>query len=183
MKTKKIPETFLIPETLGVSYVEMQDMYAGNAQRSRWPAKGIAVWQQPSWSATLSMLSRWLVQPSHRVTSPLGLDSLQNVLIHHLILLSLSHFHRILPSHPLFPRLQPSQDPNLSLAHPNREASPLIRFRCPCITFLSHHQLSILPCIVWDYCQCTPSRSLPHRGPSMAQCSTLHLAVPPAILA
>lgn len=104
-------------------------------------------------------------------------------LIHHLILLSLSHFHRILPSHPLFPRLQPSQDPSLSLAHPNREASPLIRFRCPCITFLSHHQLSILPCIVWDYCQCTPSRSLPHRGPSMAQCSTLHLAVPPAILA
>lgn len=45
MKKKKSPETLLTPETLGVSYVEMQDMYAGNAQRSRWPARGIAVWQ------------------------------------------------------------------------------------------------------------------------------------------
>lgn len=43
MKKKKTPETFLTPETLGVSYVEMPDMFAGNAQRSRWPARGIAV--------------------------------------------------------------------------------------------------------------------------------------------
>lgn len=70
MKKKKTPETSLTPEILGVSYVEMPDMFAGNAQRSRWPARGIVVWQQPSWFVILSMLSRWLVQPSNRVISP-----------------------------------------------------------------------------------------------------------------
>lgn len=33
------------PETSGVLYVEMQDMYGGSAQRSSWPVRGIAVWQ------------------------------------------------------------------------------------------------------------------------------------------
>lgn len=65
MKRRKTPETFLTPETSttlatletpetsDVSYVEMRDMYEGNAQKSSWPVRGIAVWQQPSWSATL----------------------------------------------------------------------------------------------------------------------------------
>lgn len=104
-------------------------------------------------------------------------------LIRHLTLLSLSHFHRTLPNPLPLPRLHPSQDPNPSLAHLSREPSPLIRFRCLCITFLSHHQLSILPCTIWDCCQCTPSRFLPHPGLFMAQWSILHQAVPPAILA
>lgn len=102
---------------------------------------------------------------------------------HHLILLSLSHFHRTLPSQLLLPSLHLSQDPSLSLAHLSREPNLPIRSRCHCITFPSHHQLSILPCTIWDCCQCTLSRSLPHPGPSMARWSTLHQAVPPAILA
>lgn len=75
MKRKKTPETStpetsMTPETLetsDVSYVAMQDMYEGSVQRSSWLVRGIAVWQQPSWSATLSMSNKWLVQPSHRV--------------------------------------------------------------------------------------------------------------------
>lgn len=65
MKRRKTPETFLTPETStiletletpetsDVLYVEMQDMYEGSARRSSWLVRGIAVWQQPSWSATL----------------------------------------------------------------------------------------------------------------------------------
>lgn len=104
-------------------------------------------------------------------------------LIHHLILPSPNHSHRILPHQLPLPRLHPSQDPNPNLAHLSREPSPPIRSRCLYITFPSHHQLSILPCTIWDCCQCTPSRSLPPPGLSMAQWSTLHQAVPPAILA
>lgn len=81
MKRRKTPEIFLIPEismtleTLetpeisDVLYVEMQDMYEGSAQKSSWPVKGIVMWQQPNWFVTLSMPSRWLVQPSNRVTN------------------------------------------------------------------------------------------------------------------
>lgn len=104
-------------------------------------------------------------------------------LIHHLILLSPSHLHRTLPNPLPLPSLHLSQDPNPSLAHLSRGPSPPIRSRCLCITFLSHHQLSILPCTIWDCCQCTPSRSLPHPGLFTAQWSILHQAAPPAILA
>lgn len=104
-------------------------------------------------------------------------------LIHHLILLSPNHSHRTLPRQLLLPSLHPSQDPSLSLGHLSREPSPHIKSKCPCITFPSHHQLSILPCTTWDCCQCTPSRSLPRPGPSMARWSTLLQAVPPAIWA
>lgn len=104
-------------------------------------------------------------------------------LIHHLILLSPSHFHRTLPSQLPLLSLHPSRDPNPSLALLSREPSPPIRSRCLCITFPSHHQLSILPCTIWDCCRCTLSRSLPHPGLSMVQWSILHQAVPPAILA
>lgn len=57
MKRRKTPETFLTPETSttletletpetsDVLSVEMQDMCEGNAQRSSWPVRGIAVWQ------------------------------------------------------------------------------------------------------------------------------------------
>lgn len=104
-------------------------------------------------------------------------------LIHHLILLSPSHFHRTLPSQLPLLSLHPSRDPNPSLALLSREPSPPIRSRCLCITFPSHHPLSILPCTIWDCCRCTLSRSLPHPGLSMVQWSILHQAVPPAILA
>lgn len=101
-------------------------------------------------------------------------------LIHHHFLLSPSHFPRTLPNQLPLPSLHPSQDPNPSLAHLSKEPNLPIRSRCLCITFPSHHQLSILPCTTWDCCQCMPSRSLPHPGLSMAQWSTLHQAMPPA---
>lgn len=104
-------------------------------------------------------------------------------LTHRLILLSPSRFHRTLTNPLLLPRHSPSQEPSLSLGPLSREPSLPIRSRCPCITFPSLHQLSILPCTIWACCLCIPSRSLLHPGPSTAQWSTLAPAVLPAVLA
>lgn len=82
-----------------------------------------------------------------------------------------------LPPPPSQPGSQPKLGPPQQGGQPPHQVQmPLYNFPpSPPAHYSPMHGMGLLPM--------HPSRSLPRRGPSTAQCCTLHLAVPPAILA
>lgn len=76
--------------------------------------------------------------------------------INHLILHNLNNLHRIPLSQPPLTRLSHNQYPSLSTFHNHsRVHSHPIRSSCLCLTFPNLPQVSIPPCITWDYFRCT----------------------------
>lgn len=74
----------------------------------------------------------------------------------HHILHSLSSLPRIPLRQPPLTRLSHSQSPNPSmLCSPNKGHSHPTRSSCLYLTFPNLPQVSILPCITWDYFRCT----------------------------